>query len=115
MKNKILELLGVDKILESIQKLIEVRIALIRNEVEEKIAEKLAKVLPLMLVIFTFSILIMFASITLAFYLSGIFESLVIGFGIVTLFYLIVTIIFYLLKDNKNLKDKFKSEIEKRG
>ena len=112
-KSKILELLGLDKIIESLQKLLEVRIAIIREEIEEKIAEKLAKVLPMLLVVASVTLLVLFASLTLAFYLTELLDSYVYGFGIVTLFYLLLTIIFYFLKDSKALKKVFSDSIHK--
>ena len=112
MKNsKLLGLLGLDKIIESLQKLLEVRIAMIRTEIEEKVAEKLAKLLPLLLVGASLTLLILFASLTLAFYLSEIMESYVYGFGIVALVYLLLTIIFYLMKDSKGLKKALSNSI----
>ncbi|HET8861412.1 phage holin family protein [Marivirga sp.] len=112
-KSKLLGLLGLDKIIESLQKLLEVRIAMIRAEIEEKIAEKLAKLLPLLLVVTTMSFVILFGSLTLAFYLTEIMESYVYGFGIVSLVYLVLTIILYLLKDRKALKKVFSDSINK--
>lgn len=112
MKNsKLFGLLGLDKIIESLQKLLEVRIAMIRTEIEEKVAEKLAKLLPLLLVGASFTLLILFASLALAFYLTEIMESYVYGFGIVALIYLLLTISFYLLKDNKGLKKALSNSI----
>lgn len=114
MKNsKLFGLLGLDKIIESLQKLLEVRIAMIREEIEEKIAEKLAKLLPLLLVMASLSLLILFGSLTLAFYLTEIMDSYVYGFGIVALFYLLLTVIFILLKDSKFLKKVFNDSISK--
>jgi hypothetical protein len=112
-KSKLLGLLGLDKIIESLQKLLEVRIAMIREEIEEKVAEKLAKVLPMLLVVASVTLLVLFASLTLAFYLTELTDSYVYGFGIVTLFYLLLTIIFYLLKDSKALKNLFSNSINK--
>jgi hypothetical protein len=111
--SKLFGLLGLDKIIESLQKLLEVRIAIIREEIEEKIAEKLAKALPLLLVVATTTLLVLFASLTAAFYLSEIMGSYVYGYGIVALFYLLLTIVFYLLKDSKVLKKVFSDSIQK--
>lgn len=114
MKNsKLLGLLGLDKIIESLQKLLEVRIAMIRTEIEEKVADKVAKLLPLLLVGASFTLLILFGSLTLAFYLTEIMESYVYGFGIVALVYLLLTIIFILLKDSKFMKKAISDSINK--
>lgn len=108
MKNsKLLGLLGLDKIIESLQKLLEVRIAMVKEEIEEKVAETLAKILPLFLVLISLTLLILFGSLTLAFYLTEVVDSYIYGFGIVALGYLLLTVIFYLLKDSKILKKVF--------
>ncbi|SMG22152.1 Putative Holin-X, holin superfamily III [Marivirga sericea] len=112
-KSKLLGLLGLDKIIESLQNLLEVRIAMIREEVEETVAEKLAKVLPLLLVVAASTLLIIFASLTLAFYLTEVLGSYVYGFGSVALVYLVMTIILFLLKDSKALKKVFKDSMSK--
>ncbi|WKK86028.1 phage holin family protein [Marivirga arenosa] len=107
-KSKLLGLLGIENIIESLQKLIEVRIAIIKDEVEDKIAEKIAKFLPILFVFLFLSLVVLFASFTLGFYLAELLDSFVYGFGIVTLFYLLLTVIFYFLKDSKSLKNSFK-------
>jgi len=112
-KSKLLGLLGLEKIIESLQNLIEVRIAIIKDEVEAKIAEKMANILPIILVLFALNLLILFASLTLAFYLSEILGSYMYGFGVVALGYLLLTIVFLLLKDNKALKSAFSKSISK--
>jgi uncharacterized membrane protein len=115
VKNKILELLGVDKLIDTIQKIIEVRISMIKEEVEEKVSSTLATILPLVLILLSVSSLILFCSFTLAFYLSEVFNSLATGFGLVSIVYLVISIIFFLLRDNKNMREKFKAEIKKRS
>tara|TARA_R110002012_G_scaffold108855_2_gene252044 strand:- start:52759 stop:53118 length:360 start_codon:yes stop_codon:yes gene_type:complete len=112
-KSKLLELLGLDKIIESLQKLLEVRIAMIREEIEETVAEKLAKILPILLVVSTMTLLVLFASLTLAFYLAEILDSYVAGFGIVALFYFLLTLVFYFLKDSKAVQERFRKEVNR--
>jgi F0F1-type ATP synthase membrane subunit a len=114
-KSKLFGLLGLEKILESLQNLIEVRIAIVKDEVEAKVAEKLTKILPMLLVMLAFNLLILFASLTLSFYLSDLLGSYMYGFGIVTLGYLLLTIIFYLLKDSKALKNAVSKSISKQN
>jgi hypothetical protein len=112
-KSKLLGLLGLDKIIESLQNLLEVRVAIIREEVEQTVTDKVAKVLPLLLVVAASTSLALFASLTLAFYLAEVLGSFVYGFGIVALGYLVMTIILFLLKDSKALKKAFKDSISK--
>ena len=114
MKNsKLLGLLGLDKMIESLQKLLEVRLAMLKEEVEEKVAEKLSTFLPLIMVTAAVSLLILFCSLTLAFYLSDLIGGFVYGFGIVTLGYFLLTIVVFLIKDSKFLKKAFIDYIKK--
>lgn len=115
MKSKILELLGVEKLLDTIQKIIEVRISLIKEEAQQKIAGTLSTLLPLLLFLLSLLSLILFCSLTLAFYLAELCNSVPAGFGLVSLFYLVLSIIFYFVKDSKRFKEKVKSEIQKRN
>ncbi|MBK6265601.1 phage holin family protein [Marivirga sp. S37H4] len=115
MKNKLLGLLGVDKLIDTIQRLIEVRVSMIRNEIKDKIKEGIEKAIPLILLFVSISVFVLFASFTLAFYLSSLFDSLVYGFGCVSLIYLMLSLLFFLLKKSEKIKNKIRSEIDKRN
>ena len=103
-KSKLLELLGLEKIIESLQNLVEVRIAIIKSEVETKIAEKIANILPLLFLVGSLSLVILFGSLTLAFYLADVLDSFIYEFGLVALFYLILTIIHYGIQKNRDYR-----------
>lgn len=106
-KNKLLELLGLDKLIETIQGLVEVRVAIVKEEIQDKVSETLAKILPLFMFLLAFTFVILFGSLTLSYYLADKFDSYIYGFGIVSIGYLILSIVLYLLKDSKVMKKIF--------
>lgn len=114
MKNKLLEILGIEKIINSIQGLIETRVAIIKEEIEEKVANSLAKAIPILMIIFSFFLFILFASITLGLYLSMVLDNSILGFGIIATLYLIVAIVLYLIRNNKAHKENFYKQIKRR-
>ncbi len=115
MKNKLLGLLGLDKLIDSVQRLIEVRVSIIKNEIEQKVKEGLEKAIPIILFFLTMSVFMLFISLTLAFYLSDILQSYVYGFGIVSLIYLVISLILFLSRKSVKIKMKIRSEINKRS
>lgn len=112
-KNKLLELLGLDRLIETIQGLVEVRVAIVKEEIQDKVSGTLAKILPLFMVLLAFSFVILFGSLTLSFYLSEQFDSYMYGFGIVSIGYIILSVVLYLLKDSKFMKKIFAEIISK--
>jgi len=105
-KGKLFEFFGIDKIISAIHHFFESRLANIKEEIREKVAETLTKLFPLFTLIFCFTIFLLFTSLTLAFYFAQLLGSLVYGFGCVTLIYFTLSLILYLvIIKNKQLKE----------
>lgn len=90
-KHKILELLGFEKISDMITDYVETRMEILRVQVQERISDVLIQLLPWVIVLLCFSAFLLFASLALAFYLGSLFHNTFYGFGIVALFYLLLT------------------------
>jgi len=114
MKNKLLEILGIEKIINSVQGLIETRVAIIKEEIEEKVAVTLAKAIPMLLVFLALFLFVLFGSITLGIYLSYLLDSFIAGFGILTGVYFLLAIFLFLIKDNKGYNKSFYDQVKKR-
>ncbi len=115
-KGKIFEFFGIDKVVYAIQNFFEGRLESIKEEIREKVADTLSKLVPFFMLVFCFAIFLVFTSFTLALYLSQLFENLVYGFGAVTLFYLVVTITLYVvIIKNNALKEFFLSMVPKKA
>jgi uncharacterized membrane protein YqjE len=114
LRNKLLEILGIEKIVHSLQGLVETRVALIKEEVEEKVVSSIVKAVPLVLVMLSATLFVFFASITLGLYLSVVTGNTILGFGIVTAFYFLLGIIVYLMRNNKAFAKVFDKQIRKK-
>lgn len=100
-------MLNISEIIQTVKQLVEVRIQLIQDEISEQLSSVLTRIF-LLLLMATFSVMILlFASFSLAFYLSELMYSTYKGFLYVALIYLLVFVLIYFLKDSKSLVDSF--------
>lgn len=90
MTSRILKMLGLDGILENAEGYIDSRIQLIKLEAEEKLTHFLTKLLVGILVLFLFTMALVFLGLGLATYLNAILESSFAGYLIVGLFFLLL-------------------------
>jgi hypothetical protein len=88
-----------------LQQYIQQRILLLQLQATAKISKIASSVISAILLMIVFLFMLLFASVTAAFWLSGITNSLIAGFGIVALFYLLVFlfIIIFLRKILRNM------------
>ena len=114
MKHKLLEMLGLDKIMGSLHALVETRVAMIKEEIEEKVVSSIVKTLPYFLIILALVFFVFFASITLGLYLSIVTGNTVLGFGIVTGFYFLVGLVFFLLRKSKFFNEGFEKHLREK-
>jgi len=97
-----MKLFGLPKLDNLVQNLIgflETRIAIFKIEAKEELTKGIARFLLFTFFLLTFSLFVIFASITLALYLNGVLESAFLGFGIVTLIYLLIFAILYVTRN----------------
>jgi len=90
---------------QKLQQYIQQRILLLRLEATEKVSRIASTIITSVLIIVVGLFLLVFASITAGLWLASITGSLIAGFGIVALFYLVVFlfIIIFLKKMLQNL------------
>lgn len=82
-----------DKLVENLLGFLETRIALFKIEAKEELVKGTARFLLFTFFLFFFSLTVIFASITFSLYLNEVFSSSFLGFGIVTIIYLLIFII----------------------
>jgi uncharacterized membrane protein YqjE len=100
-------MLNISEIIQTIKQLIDVRVQLVKDEISEQFASVLSRIF-LLLLMATFSVMVLlFASFSLAFYLSELMYSTYKGFLYVALLYLLVFVLLYFLKDAKSIVDSF--------
>jgi len=90
---------NIEDILSDAKDYIETRIEYARLQMVEKASKIFADLLTSATVTICFGLAFLFGSITLALFLSDVLGSFSMGFGCVSLIYLIVAIVVYLTKD----------------
>jgi uncharacterized membrane protein YqjE len=98
LKETLLKFLKLDGLIDSLTGYVEARIALMKIEVREELANGLAKALVLVLIIALFTLFVCMMSFAVAYEIGeslGTFE----GFAIVACFYLIVGLGLFLLRN----------------
>lgn len=104
---------NVNEVVKTIKQLIEIRIQILKDEVSDQISTLLTKIVILVLMAFSAIMLLLFASISLAFYLSEVVYSTYMGFLYTALLYLLLFILFFFLKDTQNVKLSLKHSLRK--
>ncbi|EKB49374.1 phage holin family protein [Cecembia lonarensis] len=98
---------NVSEIIQTIKQLIDVRVQMIKEEINEQIAGVMARIFLLLLMATVSVMIILFFSFSLAFYLGELMYSPYKGFLYVGLLYLLVFILMYFLKDAKGIVNSF--------
>jgi len=89
----------IEELLTDAKDYIETRIEYTRLRLVEKSSKIFADLLTGATVVICFVLAFLFGSVTLALFLSDVFESFTAGFGSVALIYLLIAIVVYLTKD----------------
>ncbi len=101
-------MLNVSEIIQTIKKLIEVRIQIVKNQVEEQFSEVLSRIFILIVMGLASLMILLFASISLAFYIGEKLYSPYMGFLYVSLLYLLLFVFLYLLRESDGLIASFR-------
>ncbi len=97
-----MKLFGLPKLEDLVQNLIgflETRIDLFKMEAKEELAKGISRFLLFTFFLLTFSLFVIFASITLSLYLNSVFGNTFFGFGIVAIAYLLFFAVLYLTRN----------------
>jgi flagellar biosynthesis protein FlhB len=96
---KLFGLPKLDKIIDNLLGFLETRLALFKLEAKEELVKGIARFLLFTFFLFFFSLSVIFASITLSLYLNLVFNSVFLGFGVVTLAYLLFFILLIITRN----------------
>jgi|SRR5690606_16663119 len=102
---------NISEIVNTIKKLIDVRLEMIKEEIRTRITSIAARVGILILMGIFALFLLLFASLSLAFYLSEITQSPFLGFLYVAGIYLIILIILYFVRNSLQLQANLRSSL----
>lgn len=101
-------MLNVSEIIQTIKKLIEVRVEIVKSEIQDQFSDIFSRIFILVLMGLSSLMILLFASLSLAFYLGEILYSPFKGFLYVALIYLLLFVLLYLVRESKGLVDSFK-------
>ena len=93
MENKLFKFFKLDGLLESLKGYIDARLQLLRMDLEEKASGIIASLFFVVLLAFSFIMMLIFLSLALGNYLNSIFHSSYLGFALLGLFYFVLVVI----------------------
>lgn len=111
IKSKVLQVLGLDGLIENVKNMIEARTELFKLQIQEHVAKILVKIIPLFILILFLFLLIFFVSFSIGFYLSDLLNNNFYGFGLVAAFYLLLTIILLAMRNSSAVSNYFTAKI----
>jgi pilus assembly protein TadC len=83
---------------EQLQNYTKLRIDLVKAQFTEKVSLLAGKLFAAIVMLFVFTLAILFVSLLAGFYFARIYDSLLVGFGIVALFYVLLFIVILIFK-----------------
>lgn len=104
---------NVSEIIQTIKQLIEVRITLVTEEINERISAIFARIFLLVMMAATSMMVLLFASISLAFYLSELMYSTFKGFLYVSLIYVLLLVLLYFIRESNRITNPTQKFLKK--
>jgi len=99
-------MLKVGEIVQTVKGIIEARIGMVKQEIQEEFLGILTRIILLIVIGSMLLMVFLFLSLSVAFFLSQVTKSPYLGFLIVALLYLLVVVGLYLSKDSLRLQDR---------
>ncbi len=106
-------MLNFSEIGNTIKKLIEVRIQIIKKDIEDELSSIVTRITILILMVIASVLVLLFASLALAFYFGELTYSNYLGFLYVALIYLLFFLILYIIKDQKGIQNGIQNVMKK--
>jgi hypothetical protein len=97
-------MLKIGEIVQTIKGLIEIRIGLVKREIQDEFVGILSRLILLVVIGCILVFVFLFLSLSLAFFLIQITESPYLGFLLVALIYFLVALVMILTRDSSNLQ-----------
>lgn len=99
-------------LLQTVKGIVETKIDMVKLDIQDQISGILTRLLLLTLMAMSVILVLLFFSFSLAFFLSQYFESPHMGFLLVGLFYLLVFVVLYLIRDNDPTQDRMQNGLK---
>lgn len=105
-------MLRIGEIIQTIKGIVETKVDIVKLEIQDQISGILSRLLILILMGGSLLLVLLFLSLSLAFYLSQYFESPHMGFLLVGLLYLLVLLLLFLARDHDSTQDKMQKGLK---
>ncbi|WP_057936941.1 phage holin family protein [Algoriphagus resistens] len=105
-------MLKIGEIIQTIKGIVETKVDLVKLEIQDQVAGILTRIIFLVLMGGSLLLVLLFFSLSLAFYLSQYFESPYMGFLMVGLIYLIILFGLFLLRDHDPTEEKMQNGLK---
>lgn len=99
-------MLKISEIVQTIKGIVEARIGLVRQEIQDEFVGILARLILLIVIGSMLLLVFLFLSLSLAFFLSQVTKSPYLGFLIVALMYFLVVLVLVLSRDSLKIQEK---------
>ncbi|HSI76176.1 MAG TPA: phage holin family protein [Lunatimonas sp.] len=106
-------MMNISEILDTVKKLIELRIKIAINKITDDISTAVTRVVVLIMMVMAGVFVLLFASISLGFYLGTLFESVYLGFLSVGGIYLLLLLILFLIRNTLTFQTSLKTSLTK--
>lgn len=104
-------MISVSEVVATIKKLIEIRFEILKNEIQENISVIIARIVILVSMVLASLFILLFCSISLALYLSDLYNSPYTGFLIVAAIYLLILLVLYIVRNSSFLQVSLKNSL----
>ncbi|MFO7823765.1 MAG: phage holin family protein [Cyclobacterium sp.] len=101
------------EIITTLKKLIEVRFKILKSEILDEISSIATRVGIILLMVLSASFILLFGSISLAFYFSELYGSTSLGFLLLTGIYLLLFVLLYLLRNARFFQKGLKNSLSR--
>lgn len=106
-------MMNISEILDTVKKLIELRIKIAFNKFTDDISTAITRVVVLILMVLAGMFVLLFGSISLAFYVGTLFESVYLGFLSVSGIYFLFLLLIYLIRNTFSFQNYLKKSLTK--
>lgn len=110
--SQVLIMLRIGEIIQTIKGIVETKVDMVKLDIQEQISGILSRLVILILMGGSLLLVLLFLSLSLAFFLSQYFESPHMGFLLVGLLYLLILWILYLIRDNDSTQEKMQKGLK---
>ncbi|RAI95068.1 phage holin family protein [Algoriphagus yeomjeoni] len=105
-------MLKIGEIVQTVKGIVETKIDMIKLDIQDQLSSILSRMIFLILMGGSLLLVLLFLSLSLAFFLSQYFESPHMGFLLVGLLYLLVLLILFLVRDNHPTQEKMQKGLK---